>query len=141
MLDIISCSCFYVFFFSSRRRHTRCALVTGVQTCALPISFARESAYVFPDGMNSVGVGKADRHHDEQILLPFEGLFFILLAQALRVEAVVVRHRWKQDVPAVACWFPGHRDVGLASRRQTPEHRAGSGLDRPPPTPPPPAPT
>src|SRR3546814_12567044 len=26
------------FFFSSRRRHTRCALVTGVQTCALPIS-------------------------------------------------------------------------------------------------------
>src|SRR3546814_8157106 len=28
------------FFFSSRRRHTRCALVTGVQTCALPISMA-----------------------------------------------------------------------------------------------------
>src|SRR3546814_8246288 len=27
-----------VFFFSSRRRHTSCALVTGVQTCALPIS-------------------------------------------------------------------------------------------------------
>src|SRR3546814_10212535 len=32
------------FFFSSRRRHTRCALVTGVQTCALPISFKN------PDG-------------------------------------------------------------------------------------------
>src|SRR3546814_7393789 len=31
-----------VFFFSSRRRHTRCALVTGVQTCALPI-FAKRS--------------------------------------------------------------------------------------------------
>src|SRR3546814_7995712 len=30
--------CFVVwFFFSSRRRHTRCSLVTGVQTCALPI--------------------------------------------------------------------------------------------------------
>src|SRR3546814_10015672 len=29
---------FVLFFFSSRRRHTRCALVTGVQTCALPIS-------------------------------------------------------------------------------------------------------
>src|SRR3546814_1251292 len=27
----------YFFLFSSRRRHTRCALVTGVQTCALPI--------------------------------------------------------------------------------------------------------
>src|SRR3546814_8459414 len=32
---------FVVFFFSSRRRHTRCALVTGVQTCALPISLVR----------------------------------------------------------------------------------------------------
>src|SRR3546814_3195060 len=31
------CSGFVCFFFSSRRRHTRCALVTGVQTCALPI--------------------------------------------------------------------------------------------------------
>src|SRR3546814_6630889 len=30
-----------MFFFSSRRRHTRCALVTGVQTCALPICQAR----------------------------------------------------------------------------------------------------
>src|SRR3546814_4139639 len=29
--------CIFLFFFSSRRRHTRCALVTGVQTCALPI--------------------------------------------------------------------------------------------------------
>src|SRR3546814_2718879 len=26
-----------LFFFSSRRRHTSCALVTGVQTCARPI--------------------------------------------------------------------------------------------------------
>src|SRR3546814_5467617 len=32
----VSRSFLYVFF-SSRRRHTRCALVTGVQTCALPI--------------------------------------------------------------------------------------------------------
>src|SRR3546814_6820890 len=31
------------FFFSSRRRHTRCALVTGVQTCALPISRHRRA--------------------------------------------------------------------------------------------------
>src|SRR3546814_5558119 len=35
IFDIIFlCICFV----SSRRRHTRCALVTGVQTCALPIS-------------------------------------------------------------------------------------------------------
>src|SRR3546814_212051 len=31
-------SVFFFVFFSSRRRHTICALVTGVQTCALPIS-------------------------------------------------------------------------------------------------------
>src|SRR3546814_7880157 len=30
-------------FFSSRRRHTRCALVTGVQTCSLPICLTRRS--------------------------------------------------------------------------------------------------
>src|SRR3546814_20161906 len=30
--------CLGFFLFTSRRRHTRCALVTGVQTCALPIS-------------------------------------------------------------------------------------------------------
>src|SRR3546814_7644608 len=35
------CGTFSFFFFSSRRRHTSCALVTGVQTCALPI-FALE---------------------------------------------------------------------------------------------------
>src|SRR3546814_16516744 len=33
----LSFLCLSFFFFSSRRRHTRCALVTGVQTCALPI--------------------------------------------------------------------------------------------------------
>src|SRR3546814_6500205 len=33
----VAWSLVYFFFFSSRRRHTRCALVTGVQTCALPI--------------------------------------------------------------------------------------------------------
>src|SRR3546814_14082540 len=35
----------YAFFFSSRRRHTRCALVTGVQTCALPTSSFAKIAY------------------------------------------------------------------------------------------------
>src|SRR3546814_4204629 len=30
--------CWWCLFFASRRRHTRCALVTGVQTYALPIS-------------------------------------------------------------------------------------------------------
>src|SRR3546814_9107202 len=38
--------CVVFFFFSSRRRHTRCALVTGVQTCALPIYASNKGALV-----------------------------------------------------------------------------------------------
>src|SRR3546814_5324169 len=38
---VVVCLCF---FFSSRRRHTICALVTGVQTCALPIFSGAASA-------------------------------------------------------------------------------------------------
>src|SRR3546814_8123927 len=37
-----------MFFFASRRRHTRCALVTGVQTCALPISAGRLRLLALP---------------------------------------------------------------------------------------------
>src|SRR3546814_14223046 len=44
-----------LFFFLSRRRHTRCALVTGVQTCALPICFARAA------GVPVILVGDIDR--------------------------------------------------------------------------------
>src|SRR3546814_18188293 len=40
----------YVVFFSSRIRHTSCALVTGVQTCALPISHVVVDAGVDDDG-------------------------------------------------------------------------------------------
>src|SRR3546814_4374517 len=42
------------FFFSSRRRHTRCALVTGVQTCALPIYPKIVKVHRRPGGYNAV---------------------------------------------------------------------------------------
>src|SRR3546814_19376295 len=45
-----------VFFFSSRRRHTRCALVTGVQTCALPI--CRDIANVVSADLERSGLFK-----------------------------------------------------------------------------------
>src|SRR3546814_13849209 len=50
------------FFLSSRRRHTRCALVTGVQTCALPIcyyNFAQPTAGDFLKDVGAMGLGKA----------------------------------------------------------------------------------
>src|SRR3546814_10109653 len=57
---VVFCFCF---FFSSRRRHTRCALVTGVQTCALPISRSSSSTRcescspTTPDVVSGPGVG------------------------------------------------------------------------------------
>src|SRR3546814_1831644 len=55
---VLSCLCF---FFSSRRRHTRCALVTGVQTCALPIcwddynkTLISKGGGVFPRSQKSI---------------------------------------------------------------------------------------
>src|SRR3546814_9915209 len=57
----------FSFFFSSRRRHTRCALVTGVQTCALPI-YRLYPQVRFPDfvkdGANAVKWARdnADRY-------------------------------------------------------------------------------
>src|SRR3546814_4029746 len=67
---------FVFFFFSSRRRHTRCALVTGVLTCALPIwpvviagptcdgvdSLYKKSGYRLPVGLacgDTVEIGSA----------------------------------------------------------------------------------
>src|SRR3546814_2143498 len=54
--DIVVVFC--LFFFSSRRRHTICSLVTGVQTCALPIWVRQEQGslcYIVEDN----GVGRA----------------------------------------------------------------------------------
>src|SRR3546814_4321254 len=51
--------------FSSRRRHTRCALVTGVQTCALPISLRFDRTYL-SDCKGGMPVG------DERIYLAWE---------------------------------------------------------------------
>src|SRR3546814_5604962 len=51
--------CTYAFFFfSSRRRHTRCALVTGVQTCALPISRDNPELAAFIAECNRMGTSE-----------------------------------------------------------------------------------
>src|SRR3546814_1792156 len=68
---IYMCVVLAVFFFSSRRRHTRCALVTGVQTCALPIWGRRNKAgrraqlcseVVHPTGFEPVTFAFGGRH-------------------------------------------------------------------------------
>src|SRR3546814_2473821 len=58
----------FIFFFSSRRRHTRCALVTVVQTCALPICRRAgghrflPNVYAFPGGR----LDSSDRRSEER---------------------------------------------------------------------------
>src|SRR3546814_1299160 len=64
-----------IFFFSSRRRHTRCALVTGVQTCALPISTANNISLL---------LGKAGSTLFERL-----GIFGFELK---RIQALEARH-------------------------------------------------
>src|SRR3546814_474687 len=73
------------FFFSSRRRHTRCALVTGVQTCALPICLFGLAALWLP-----IGLGAAIPPTDFApafwvpwfLVASIGPLFFIISAQA-----------------------------------------------------------
>src|SRR3546814_4181147 len=52
-----------VFFFSSRRRHTSCALVTGVQTCALPIHDAAGAVFTIED---ELGAAEEEEDDDEE---------------------------------------------------------------------------
>src|SRR3546814_7347977 len=81
-MSCVWCVCMY-FFFSSRRRHTRCALVTGVQTCALPISWP-ETIVSLPDvyqrGLNAI----ADKR------------------TAARIIDILADHGWLESVPGGA---------------------------------------
>src|SRR3546814_276036 len=68
-----------MFFFSSRRRHTRCALVTGVQTCALPIYYQRASA---------TGSGDVDTKDDVKRPVSLTRLEAFRLENGLQVIAI-----------------------------------------------------
>src|SRR3546814_3253580 len=54
MLLVGCCVCLWFVFFTRRNRYTRCALVTRVQTCALPISDALERADCWIDSARPV---------------------------------------------------------------------------------------
>src|SRR3546814_20045637 len=57
----------FLFFFSSRRRHTRCALVTGVQTCALPILFVDGVLDEDASELGRVSIGPLDLATDHPL--------------------------------------------------------------------------
>src|SRR3546814_4081569 len=61
------CVVYNIFFFSSRRRHTRCALVTGVQTCALPISDLRRRSQRSASGRGNGGSPEGCRYSGRRL--------------------------------------------------------------------------
>src|SRR3546814_7173755 len=69
-----SCTCvirtirWRLFFFSSRRRHTRCALVTGVQTCALPISLSDRGMLPAAGEVAPEAVEEDDDEEDSEVI-------------------------------------------------------------------------
>src|SRR3546814_2242987 len=65
-----------LFFCSSRRRHTRCALVTGVQTCALPIFMksAFEDLHLHRIQVSIIPRNTASRRVVEKLALREEGV-------------------------------------------------------------------
>src|SRR3546814_4128480 len=107
-----------VFSVSSRRRHTRCALVTGVQTCGLPIyTLAEADAAPFGKGALGIGLGVILRH----ILGPVARQGANKLTPILEVIAAIMERH--------AVTMTRQRDIGTvtihARRRQhmRPVHR------------------
>src|SRR3546814_929509 len=70
VLFFLFCLCF---FFSSRRRHTRCALVTGVQTCALPISGRGAAGMIACTQPRRIAARAVARRVAEELQVPLGG--------------------------------------------------------------------
>src|SRR3546814_5515046 len=105
-----------IFFFASRRRHTRCALVTGVQTCALPIS-----------GLKTVPV--VIRHATDQQLLELALIENVQRADLNAIEeAEAYQHlakEFKMSHDAIAARV-GKSRVAVTNTIRTEERRVGT---------------
>src|SRR3546814_223454 len=133
-----------VFFFSSRRRHTRCALVTGVQTCALPICAVMVSV-----DEGGIGAGVVDRL--KQLNVPVVGVQFgskpfgaVRLGEGIKVanrraEMWAIMREWLKggsipddatladDLVGIEYGFNAHDEILLEKK----EHMKARGLASP----------
>src|SRR3546814_4320867 len=99
---MLICGCF---FFSSRRRHTRCALVTGVQTCALPILCC----------LPLLEFGEQGLHGWTQLIV-YPDAFRV---NRSHVDAAGVLHEWEDDLigeswesgPLILSWADVQADL------------------------------
>src|SRR3546814_3738988 len=97
------------FFFSSRRRHTRCALVTGVQTCALPIydamkvaaaeALAKLARSEVPDEVAASYSGRQLRFGPDYVIpVPFDPRLIVEVPVAVEIGRASCRERVCQYV-------------------------------------------
>src|SRR3546814_2088159 len=92
-------------FFSSRRRHTRCALVTGVQTCALPICIGVVTI------TNEVGHGELAEL--AQVRCQQQRQQHVTASPAHQIDSAVVAHERDQT---------GHRNERGGAHPEMEEH-------------------
>src|SRR3546814_1189446 len=112
------CDLFYFFFFSSRIRHTSCALVTGVHTCALPILFRRIEI-----------VSEKDPATYARLLEEFdiEAAQFLMIGNSLRsdIAPVLSLGGWGVHMPYHTTWSHENEasvDAGSERMRRSEEH-------------------
>src|SRR3546814_3910853 len=75
------------FFFSNRRRHTRCALVTGVQTCTLPISEGSDASL-----LDVAIVGSGPGGLSAALTCIHYGLSYVVLEKDQLVASTIARY-------------------------------------------------
>src|SRR5881397_1593421 len=110
---------FSFFFFSSRRRHTRWLNVTGVQTCALPISGCQESSWML--GSFQIFDGDQPRRSPDGTSVYWRGIF-------ARSEAQIVQGSWDVTGMRATGSFDWTVDDIFLPERRTMVH-AGIPLD------------
>src|SRR3546814_2291774 len=94
-----------MFFFSSRRRHTRCALVTVFQTCALP-SYVLRLVEAFPSVED---LAAAD---EDQVMRLWQGLGYYSRARNMHATARYVRQEWGTIFPSAYSVLIGLKGIG-----------------------------
>src|SRR3546814_3737691 len=118
-----------IFFFSSRRRHTRCALVTGVQTCALPIFLNQPGQFAWQifdskvspllrDEYRIRNVSKVTADTLEDLAKKLEGVD----AAAFLDEVASYNRAVVTDIPFDPTVKDGRGTAGLADRKSTRLH-------------------
>src|SRR3546814_5141046 len=95
----------FSFFFASRRRHTRCALVTGVQTCALPISL-RGIVYDEARFLESIGQNLNSAIRSESVL-GSENLDYRRFYSVGGIARSFLGHGYCADATFFTAWHDG----------------------------------